>query len=173
MDNRLVTRRAALTALTALGAFAAAPGIAMAAVPNGSFSSIRIDLTPLRKNGDDEVADWVAAVLPAALHQSFASYLTPGARGAPTLVARIDQVIIGPSHSGGFGGNPVQDAIDGIEGVGIVVGPRGQEIASYPLYSAVGADTYINMPYQLDITRRRVETVAQSFAQWLPGKMGL
>ena len=171
MDNRLVTRRAALTAFTALGAVAVAPGIVLAA-PSGSFSSIRVDVSPLRKSGDNEVADWVSAVLPAALHQSFAAYLT-GARGAPTLVARIDQVIIGPSHSGGFGGNPVQDAIDGIEGVGIVVGPRGQEIASYPLYSAVGADTYINMPYQLDITRRRVETVAQSFAQWLPGKMGL
>ena len=173
MDNRLVTRRAALTALTALGAFAAAPGIAVAAVPNGSFSAIRIDVTPLRKNGDDEVANWVAAVLPAALHQSFAAYLTPGDRRAPTLVVRIDQVIIGPQHSGGFGGNPVQDAIDGVEGAGIVVGPRGEQIASYPLYSAVGADSYINMPYQLDITRRRVETAAQSFAQWLPGKMGL
>lgn len=173
MDNRFVTRRAALTALTALGAAFAAPAFALAALPNGSFSAIRIDVSPLRKNGDDQVADWVAAVLPAALHQSFASYLTPGARGAPTLVVRIDQVIIGPQHSGGFGGNPVQDAIDGVEGVGIVVGPGGREIASYPLYSAVGADAYINMPYQLDITRRRVETAAQSFAQWLPGKMGL
>lgn len=170
MDNRLVTRRAALAAVAA---FAAAPGIVLAEPSGGRFSSIRIDLSPLRQSGDGDFADWVAAVLPAALHQSFAPYLAPGDRGAPSLLVRIDQVIIGPSHSGGFGGSPVQDAIDGVEGVGIVVSPRGQEVASYPLYSAVGADTYINMPYQLDITRRRVETVARSFAQWLPGKMGL
>jgi hypothetical protein len=167
MDNRLVTRRAALTAMAA---FAVAPGVALAAPEGARFGAIRIDVTPLRSNGGDDYANWVAAVLPAALHQSFARYLAPGDRAAPTLVARVDEVFLGPEHS--TFGNPVADAIDGIQGQGIVLGPRGQQISSYPLYASVGANTYSNMPYQLDITRRRVETLAQSFAQWLPGQMG-
>jgi len=170
MDSRLLSRRAALVGLIGL---AAAPRMALAVPAGGRFSAIRVDVAPLRASGNGDFADWVAATLPAALRQSFAPYLAPGDRSAPVLVARIDEVFLGPDHSGGFGGNPVSDAIDGIQGEGIVEGPRGQAIASYSLYSAVGADTYINMPYQLDITRRRVETVAQSFAQWLPGKMGL
>jgi hypothetical protein len=170
MDKRLVTRRAALTALAAL---AAAPGMAWAGPAAVRFSEIRIDVSPLRRNGDGDFADWAAAVLPGALRQAFAPYLAPGDRSAPILVVRIDQLFLGPQHSGGFGGNPVLDAIDGVEGEGIVMSRGGQQLASYPLYSAVGADAYLNMPYQLDIARRRVETLARSFAQWLPGKMGL
>ncbi len=170
MDNRLLTRRAVVSTLAAL---AAAPGIAMAASPLAAtrFREIRVDVAPLRESGNGDVADWIAAELPGMLRKSFAAYLTPGDRNAATLVARIDEVIIGPP--GSVDNNPVADTTDGIQGEGIVLGPHGQQIASYPLYSAVGADTYLNMPYQLDITRRRVETLALSFAQWLPGKMGL
>jgi hypothetical protein len=136
------------------------------------FREIRVDVAPLRASGAGDFADWIAAEEPALLRKSFAAYLAPGDRHAATLVARIDEVILGALHSGGYG-NPAFDAIDGIRGEGIVLGPRGQQIASYPLYAAVGANTYLNMPYQLEITRRRVETLAQSFAQWLPGQMGL
>ena len=65
------------------------------------------------------------------------------------------------------------DATDGIEGAGVVLDGRGRVVGSYPLYSSVGADSLPNSPYQTDILRRRVETLALSFAQWLPGKMGL
>lgn len=172
MDNRLVTRRAALASLTAL---AAAPGMALAGATQAEtrFREIRIDVAPLRANGDNDFADWIAAVLPAALKKAFAAYLAPGDRSAAILVARIEHIYIGPSHSGGWGASLTSDAIDGIEGEGIVLNARGQQIASYPLYAAVGAETDMNMPYQLDIMRGRVETLAQSFAQWLPGKMGL
>jgi hypothetical protein len=170
MDNRLLTRRAVLSALAGL---AAAPGIAAAASPLAGvrFREIRVDVAPLRASGAGDFADWIAAELPGLLRKSFAASLAPGDRNAATLVARIDEVILGPSDSA-FG-NPAIDAIDGIQGEGIVLSPRGQEIASYPLYAAVGAQTFLNMPYQLEITRRRVETLARSFAQWLPGKMGL
>ncbi len=172
MDIRLLTRRAVLSSLAAV---AAAPGLAAAASPLAGmrFRDIRVDVAPLRASGAGDFADWIAAEEPALLRKSFAAYLAPGDRSAATLVARIDEVIIGALHSGGYGANPGFDAIDGIQGEGIVLGPRGQQIASYPLYSAVGADTYLNMPYQSEITRRRVETLAQSFAQWLPGQMGL
>jgi hypothetical protein len=170
MVDRSMTRRAVLSALTALAA--AAPSLALAAAPGTRFRDVKIDLRPLQAAGRDDFAAWVAPVLTPALHQYFAAYLAPGDRSAPTLVARIDEVIIGSYHSGGFG-NPVSDAIDGIQGAGVVVAQGGRQVASYPLYSAVGADTYLNQPYQEDITRRRVETLARSFAQWLPGKMGL
>ena len=168
MNNHHVTRRSALAGMAAL---AVAPRMALAAPDATRFGSIRIDVGPLRADGNDQYADWVAAVLPAALHQSFGRYLAPGDRSAPTLVARVDEVFLGPQHS--TFGNPVADAIDGIQGSAIVLGPRGQQIGAYPLYSAVGANTYQNLPYQEDITRRRVQTLAKSFAQWLPGQMGL
>jgi hypothetical protein len=171
MVDRSMTRRAVLSALTALAA--AAPGLARAAAPAGTrFRDIKIDLAPLVAAGRDDFVAWITPVLTSGLHQSFARYLSPGDRNAPMLVVRIDQVIIGPYHSGGFG-NPAMDAIDGIQGAGVIVAPGGREIASYPLYSAIGANTYLNQPYQEDITRRRVQMVALSFAQWLPGQMGL
>lgn len=170
MDIRLLTRRAVLSGLAAL---AVAPKIAAAASPLAGirFREIRVDVAPLRASGNGDFADWIAAVLPAELRKSFAAYLAPGDRNAATLVARVDEAILGPPDSA-FG-NPSLDAVDGIQGAGIVLSPRGQQIASYPFYASVGAQTYLNMPYQLDITRRRVETLALAFAQWLPGKMGL
>lgn len=170
MDKALLTRRAALSVLAAL---AAAPGLAAAAAPLTGirFREIRVDVEPLRANGSGDYADWVAATAPAALRQAFAAYLAPGDRNAATLVARVDEVFLG--SVGSRPDDPSSDATDGIQGEGIVLGPGGQQIAAYPLYSAVGADSYLNMPYQLEITRRRVETLAHAFAQWLPGQMGL
>jgi hypothetical protein len=170
MDKVVLTRRALVGALAAL---AAAPGLAAAAPPLAGirFREIRVDVAPLRANGSEDFADWVAAELPGLLRKSFAAYLAPGDRNASTLVARIDEVFLGPA--GSMIDDPSGDARDGIQGTGIVLGPNGKPIASYPLYSAVGADTYFGMPYQLEITQRRVETLAQSFAQWLPGQMGL
>ena len=168
MDKITLTRRAALSALAAL---VVAPRAASANPVATRFREIRVDVSPLADKDEADFGSWIAAVLPGYLKQTFAKYLAPGDRSASTLVARVDEVILGPSNSA-FG-NPAIDAIDGIQGEGIVLSPRGQEIASYPLYAAVGANTFLNMPYQLEITRRRVETLAQSFAQWLPGKMGL
>ena len=170
MDNRLLTRRAVLSTLAAL---AAAPGIAAAApaLAGIRFRAIRVDVSALRANGDGDFADLLAAELPGLLRKSFAAYLAPGDRSGATLVARVDEVILGAPYSRYQ--VPVADATDGIRGAAIVLGPRGGELASYPLYCAVGANTYLNMPYQAEITRRRVETLAQSFAQWLPGQMGL
>jgi hypothetical protein len=170
MDNRLLTRRAVLSTLTAL---AAVPAIAAAAAPLAGtrFRDIRVDVAPLRASGNDIFADWIAAVLPGLLRQHFAAYLAPGDRGAPTLVARIDDVILGEQDSNV--GTAGMDAIDGIQGEGIVLDARGGELASYPLYCAIGAQTLNNLPQQTDIMRYRVEALASGFAQWLPGKMGL
>ena len=65
------------------------------------------------------------------------------------------------------------DATDSINGAGVVADGRGRALATYPLFSSFNVDSQPNSPYQAEIIRRRVETLALSFAQWLPGQMGL
>jgi hypothetical protein len=170
MGELHLTRRAALAALTMAAASAAIPA---SAAPAGGlrFREIRVDVSAMIAKNESDEARWVAAVLPGYLRQSFARYLAPGDRSAGVLVARIDNVSLGPPgmRSGLFG----SDTMDGIEGAGLALDGRGGVVASYPLYSSVITDSMLNSPYQTDVLRRRVETLSQSFAQWLPGKMGL
>ena len=86
-------------------------------------------------------------------------------------MARIDDVSLG---EGGEGGLPMgEDTRDEIEGVGLVLDARGRQIRSYPLFASIWANSEQLSPYRTDINRRRAETLALGFAQWLPGKMGL
>jgi len=172
MGEWQLTRRAALTALTLAAASAA---VKASAAPLGDvrFREIRVDVSPLRAKDESDEAQWVAAVLPGYLKQTFAKYLAPGDRSAGVLVARIDDVAIGTAGSRMSIGFLSNDATDSIEGAALVLDGRGHVVGSYPLYSSLGADSLQNSPYQTDILRRRVETLALSFAQWLPGKMGL
>ena len=171
MGELQLTRRAALAALTLAAAASAVK--AWAAPGDARFREIRVDVSPLRAKDESDEAQWVAAVLPGYLKQTFAKYLAPGDRSAGVLVARIDDVAIGTAGSRMSIGFLSNDATDGIEGAAVVLDGRGRVVSSYPLYSSLGADSLPNSPYQSDILRRRVETLALSFAQWLPGKMGL
>lgn len=166
------TRRAALAALTMAAASAA---LNASAAPAGElrFREIRVDVSPLLGKNEADEAHWVSAVLPGYLRQAFAKYLAPGDRSAGVLVARIDDVSLGVAGSRMSIGFLSNDTTDGIEGAGVVLDGRGRVVGSYPLYSSMGADSLQNSPYQTDILRRRVETLAASFAEWLPGKMGL
>ena len=172
MGELQMTRRAALAALTLAAALAA---VQASAAPLGEvrFREIRVDVSPLKAKDEDDAAGWVAAVLPGYLKQAFAKYLAPGDRSAGVLVARIDDVTLGVQGSRMSFGFISNDTTDGIEGAAVVLDGRGKVVDSYPLYSSLGADSLPNSPYQTDILRRRVETLALSFAQWLPGKMGL
>ncbi len=172
MGELQLTRRAALAALTLAAASAA---VKASAAPLGDvrFREIRVDVSPLKGKDEDDAALWVAAVLPGYLKQTFAKYLAPGDRSAGVLVARIDDVALGVQGSRMSFGFISNDTTDGIEGAGVVLDGRGRVVGSYPLYSSLGADSLPNSPYQSDVLRRRVETLALSFAQWLPGKMGL
>ena len=122
------------------------------------------------RRSDAISADWIAQELPGDLRKTFAAYLAPGDPRAPILLARVDLVTLGTEGSGG-GFNSTQ-AVDYIEGAGVVLGPNGRTIASYPLLSAVHA-----YPSDVDNNgvsgRTRVSNLALSFANWLPGKMGL
>jgi len=172
MGELHLTRRAALAALT-LAAASAAIKASAASTGEMRFREIRVDVSPLRAKNEDDQARWVAAVLPGYLKQAFAKYLAPGDRSAGILVARIDDVTLGVQGSRMSFGFISNDTTDGIEGAAVVLDGRGHPVGSYPLYSSLGADSLPNSPYQTDVLRRRVETLALSFAQWLPGKMGL
>ncbi len=174
MTGRFVSRRAALAALSVALAWSAVGRAGDAALPARRFRSIEVDVQPARDLDVGVLADWIAQDLPAALRKSFAAYLAPSDRNAPVLRIRIDSVTLGPP--GGAGGGTfmtiANDTIDYIEGAGVVVGPRGQEIASYPLLCSLRASTRTPDPEGIG-GRLRTTALAQSFAQWLPGKMGL
>jgi hypothetical protein len=134
------------------------------------FRAIEVDVSGVRESGDIVSADRIARALPALLQTSFANRLAPGDRHAPILRAQIDFVTYG--SNGSAGGPDPTVAIDSIEGVGVVIGAGGRPIASYPLRA-----TLVAHPDILDASgasgRQRTYNLAQSFAQWLPGKIGI
>ena len=141
------TRRAALAALVVGG-----PAAAFAASRAGR---IVVDVSELRRAGDNTDADFFADALPGYLQRSFG----PG----HSVVVRITDVVYGSPGSSGARDDGV---VDWIEGVGIIDG------RSVPLTcSAVGT---VQLP---DIggygARQRQDTLARSFAVWLPRQAGL
>lgn len=168
--------RAAVMALAAMGAIAAS-SVSGAETPpplppGTHFKAIRVDVAPLLANSGEPTAGWMAQSLPGPLHAAFAARLAPGDRAAPTLVVRIDNVFLGESGNGvaGFAGEVT--ARDNIQGAGIVVGPDGRTVAVYPLFSVLYNYTG-GTNFEMGSYRRRIAELAQSFAQWLPGQMGL
>ncbi len=170
MNLPVLSRR---SAFCALAASLAAPLLATvaSAQPTTRFRAIEVDVNNVRRSGDPVSADRISRELPALLQRSFAGHLAPGDRSAPVLRARVDLVTYGSNGSATTPANPY-GAKDYIEGAGLVIGPGGRVIASYPILTAV-----IAHPDLTDITgqsgRTRTSNLAQSFAQWLPGKMGV
>jgi len=134
--------------------------------------AIEVDVAPLARNGLGPEGDWLAEELPARLRAAFAARLAPGDRAAPALIVRIDLVTLGPSGGGGTQPSGGTDARDEIRGVGMLVGPGGRTLATYPLFASQ-LDFTGGSVYERGTERRRVGQLAASFAQWLPGRMGL
>ena len=163
MDDFRINRRNALLGLAALP-FATA---ARAQAAKYTFRSIEVDVAPVRALGDSFTPPVVASELQAALAKTFAPYL---GKSGYTLRARVDHVTYGqtPSHPTWFAG----DSKDFIDGAGLVVGPGGKVIASYPLMTFVDVSFSHDGGSEDDIRRRATE-LADVFARWLPGQMGL
>jgi hypothetical protein len=174
MGELQMTRRALLAVLASSATLASATrALAAPGLPDGlRFREFRVDVSPLLAKDEDEAAKWIAATLPDELQKTFAKYYAPGERGAGVLVARIDNVTLGSPHNG-MSSIMATDTIDDIDGVALALDARGRTVGSFPLHSATGADSRMGLPYQDEIRRRRIETLALSFAQWLPGQMGL
>ena len=170
MNSQSISR---LSAIVALAAAAVGPVIASGEQSSASaprFRAIKVDVSGVRESGDPISADWIAEELPADLQKTFASYLAPGDPRAPVLLARIDLVTLGTEGSGG-GLNSTQ-AVDYIQGAGVVLGPGGRQIAAYPFFSAVHAYPAEDSAGGVS-GRTRISNLALSFANFLPGKMGL
>jgi hypothetical protein len=167
MSTRVLTRRAALSAL---GAMSFAPMAAFAQAPL-RFRAVRVDVAPLRSSVGDPTAAWVEESLTPALGGVLAPYMAPGDRGAATLVARIGLLYLGPTTGGmGFFGSG-QDTISGDL---LVEGPRGGVVSQVPLraitsYYPSGA----NQTLWVQWNRQRVDALSQAFAGWVPRQLGL
>ena len=167
-----LTRRAAIAALGALVLPALAEMPSASAQPGLRIRAIKVDVSPIRASMGDPTAAWVEQALPGALAQSLAPYMAPGDRNGATLVARIDNLYLGPSSGGGgFGGfRRTQDTINGTL---LLKGPRGV-VAKVPLRAI---SSYFPMAVDQALPERafqgRVAALAQVFAGWAPRELGL
>jgi hypothetical protein len=147
-----ISRRFALGAL-----FVGAPVAAFArrhdrAWPGGEM----VDVSPLRRVGDNTDADYLAETLPGYLRQ----YMGPG----HSVRVRIDSVNYGVAGSNGLARN--NGAVDTIEGVGFVDGrevPLSCSLQTTVVFPDIGGYA----------ARLRQDMLARSFAQWLPRQIGL
>jgi hypothetical protein len=140
--------------------------------PGAHFRAIKVDVSPVAHDVGEPTAGWLAQALPGELQAVFAGRLAPGDRSAPTLVVRIDRVFFGNSGIGLLGPAGATEAIDNIEGAGIVVGANGGTLGVYPLFNALNNYTG-GVNYETGAAQSRVNSLAHSFAYWLPGQMGL
>ena len=166
-----LTRRAALAALAGLALPSAVAVRSALAQPNMRFRDIVVDVSPLRASMGDPTAAWVEKELPGALAQALAAYMAPGDRHGATLVARIDDLYLGPS-SGGVG--PWGASQDTINGMLFVRGARGGPAGGAPIraiasYHPMGVD----QPLRTESNYWRVVALAQAFAGWAPRELGL
>jgi hypothetical protein len=170
MASLLISRRSAIAALAATVACPILAYGEQSAAPGLRFRAIKVDVSGVRESGDTTSAEWLAQDLPEDLRKVFTPYLAPGDSRAPILLARIDLVTLGTEGSGG-GLNSI-DAVDYIQGAGVVLGPGGRQIAAYPFFTAVHAYPAEDSASGVS-GRTRVSNLALSFANFLPGKMGL
>jgi hypothetical protein len=165
-----LTRRAAIAALGALVVPALAGTRSASAQPGLRIRAIKVDVSPIRQSMGDPTAAWVEEALPGALAQSLTPYMAPGDRNGATLVARIDNLYLGPS-SGGPG--PMGSTQDTINGTLLLKGPRGV-VANVPLRAI---SSYYPTPVDQTLVERalqgRVTALAQVFAGWAPRELGL
>ena len=165
------TRRAALAVL---GALALPPLVAVRsapAQPNVRFRDIVVDVSPLRARVGDPTAAWVQQELPGALAQALSGYMVRGDRNAATLVARIDDLYLGPFSGGTGAWGASQDTINGAL---FIKGPRGGIGAGAPIRAITSYHpTPVDQPLRVESNYWRVVALAQAFAGWAPRQLGL
>jgi hypothetical protein len=163
-----------LTRRAALGILALSPAVGVRgalAQPNVRFRNIVVDVSPLRASLGDPTAAWVQQELPGALAQALAGYMAPGDRHGATLVARIDDLYLGPS-SGGTG--PWGASQDTINGTLLVKGPHGGTAAGAPIRAITWYHPMaVDQPMRVESNHWRVVALAQAFAGWAPRELGL
>jgi hypothetical protein len=162
----VLTRRGALVGAAML----LLPRTGAIAAGYDRLRAIKLDVTPLRQNGDAISAQVIAETMPPFLQRYFSPYLAPGDRAAPTLVVRVRSMSfgIGGSANSPFGNG----AMDSIEGDGVIIGAGGRAVATYPITCSLYTNVDEYDPSG-NYWRRRISSLGQAVAQFLPSKMGL
>lgn len=161
-------RRTLLIGAGAILASAACP--AWAAGPQ-RFSRIVVDVEPLRARGLGEFAEAVRASLAPALAKEFVGAVDPRDRNAPTLVVRIDSVMLNGNLNGSDGRHGAKISVtDYMEGAGLVVS-NGKLLAQYPM---LGAYDNVMGPGLMSVNNLSVRLNALSafYAGWMRRKIG-
>ncbi|HEX2134376.1 MAG TPA: hypothetical protein VHG30_00500 [Microvirga sp.] len=154
-----ISRRCFLAGIAAAAGAAAGPAFAQA-VP--ALASVQVDVGPLRAAGYGLVAEIVGAAMTDELRRVFADRLV--GRG-PRLLVRIREVYLTASLRSGSSRDISTDSIDG---EALILGPRGEILARYPQFAALGAFARATEPNELG----RAEAVARHYARWLRRTMG-
>ena len=137
------------------------------------FSSVSVDLGPLRALGLGAYAEFIRQALVAEMRRAFADRL--GGPG-PALIVRITGVSLnsyaGSGQGGGrgrsLGGGSDNDYLDG---EALIVGPRGAVLARHPQLSVVPASSG-GAWYDPQSEQRRAVALAQHYAAWLRRTVG-
>jgi hypothetical protein len=165
-----LTRRAGVAALATVvlpSAFAVRSALAQPSVR----LAIVVDVSPLRARMGDPTAAWVQQTLPGALAQTLGAYMAPGERNGATLIARVDDLYLGP-NSGGTG--PWGASQDTINGTLLIKGPHGGIAAETPIRAITSYHpTPVDQPMRVESNYWRVVALAQAFAGWAPRELGL
>src|SRR6478736_5175648 len=95
-----MTRRGALAALGAFGL--SLTSVASRALANNGmrFSTVVVNVGPLRALTGDPTAAWMEQALAQALPRALGPHLSLGDRRAPVLEVRIDWIYLAPSPGG-------------------------------------------------------------------------
>jgi hypothetical protein len=170
MPTLILTRRAAVAALGAL-ALPSATGVEGAlAQPPVRFRAIEVDVA-LRANVGDPTAEWVQQILPGQLAQALAPYMAPGDRNGAILMARIDNLYLGPMSGGTEPGGAVPDWLSGVL---LVRGPRGAIAAETPLRATTFYyPSPVDQALVVQANYDRVFQLSRAFAGWAPRQLGL
>ena len=152
-------RRSLLAGIAVLACAGAVPALAQA-VP--VVSSVFVDVSQLRAAGLGSVADLVGAAMTDELRRVFADRIA--GRG-PRLVVRVTELHISAFLRSGSSRDVSSDSLDG---EALIVGPRGEILARYPQFAALGAHARATEPNELG----RAEAVARHYARWLRRTIG-
>jgi len=175
-----VSRRSVLfgSAVLGLSILCGWPGRAqVASLPDltlpGRYSSVAVDVGPLRAQGLNGCAEFVRQALSAELQRAFADRL--GGPG-PALVVRITGLSLNSyagsgQGTGGRGRSLGGSDNDYLDGEALVVGPRGAVLARHPQLSVVPASSG-DAWYDPQSESRRVVALAQHYAGWLRRTLG-
>lgn len=163
-------RKFILAVLAVVGALAGLTDVAPAqaarrTAPAAAAPAITVDVSRLRFLGARLAAERIAASMPDALARAFAGRPPPG-----RLVVRVSLVSLAsfPVRSRPNGPSPT----DYIQGSAVLIGGRGEVLASSDILTALNADSggsWLLPGNEI----RRIDALAEQFAFWTPRQLGL